>query len=96
MAEGNDEDRSSNASFLGTLEGTKSHMRFSEHYGIQRTDQDDWFDPHLTIDTKLFIDPLLMLEADGEWAEAQGELSDHFVYCANVVFPVPGGLYMIT
>ncbi|GEK80144.1 hypothetical protein [Agrococcus baldri] len=60
-------------------------MRFSEHFGIQRTDEDDWFDPHLKIDTKLFIDPLLMLEAGGEWAEAHEELIAHFVYCYRLV-----------
>ena len=45
-------------------------MRFSEAFGIERSEADDWFDPHLTIDTKLFIDPLLLLEAGGEWAQA--------------------------
>jgi hypothetical protein len=42
-------------------------MRFSESYNITRIDDDDWFDPSLTIDTKLFVDPLLMLEAGGVW-----------------------------
>jgi hypothetical protein len=60
-------------------------MRFSEHFNIERTAQDDWFDPHLTVDTKLFIDPLLLLEAGGEWAEAHRELIDHFVHCYTLV-----------
>lgn len=60
-------------------------MRFSETFDIQRSDADDWFDPHLTIDTKLFIDPLLLLEAGGEWAQAHGELIAHFVHCYRLV-----------
>jgi hypothetical protein len=43
-------------------------MRFSEHFCIQQTEQDDWFDPHLAVDTKLFFDPLLPLEAGDERA----------------------------
>ena len=35
-------------------------MRFSEAFKVNRTDEDDWFDTHLTIDIPLFIDPLLM------------------------------------
>lgn len=60
-------------------------MRFSEYFGIDRTDVDDWFDPHLTVDTKLFIDPLLLHEAGDEWAEAHDELIDHFVYCYRLI-----------
>lgn len=60
-------------------------MRFSEHFGIRRTDEDDWFDPHLSVDTKLFIDPLLLLEAGDDWAQAHGELLAHFVHCYKLV-----------
>ena len=60
-------------------------MRFSEAFGIERSEADDWFDPHLTIDTKLFIDPLLLLEAGGEWAQAHNELIAHFVHCYGLV-----------
>lgn len=35
-------------------------MRFSEFFHIKRDEDDDWFDPNLTLDTKLFIDPLLL------------------------------------
>ena len=65
-------------------------MRFSEYHGIQRTDQDDWFDPHLTVDTKLFIDPLLLLEAGGEWAATHEELIAHFVHCYELVAKATG------
>jgi hypothetical protein len=37
-------------------------MLFSDSYGIQRTAQDDWFDPFLNLDTKLFIDPFLLYD----------------------------------
>lgn len=60
-------------------------MRFSEHFGIKRSDEDDWFDPHLTIDTKLFIDPLLLLSAGGDWTGAHAELIAHFVRCYELV-----------
>jgi hypothetical protein len=65
-------------------------MRFSEAFGITRGDEDDWFDPHLTIDTKLFIDPLLLLEAGGDWADAHAELIAHFVYCYQLVARATG------
>ena len=65
-------------------------MRFSEAFDIERTDEDDWFDPHLTVDTKLFIDPLLLLELDGEWAGAHDELIAHFVHCYGLVAKATG------
>lgn len=60
-------------------------MRFSEHFDVERTDRDDWFDPHLTVDAKLFIDPLLLLDAGGKWTEAHDELIAHFVRCYELV-----------
>ena len=60
-------------------------MRFSEAFGIELSDADDWFDPHLTVDTKLFIDPLLLLESGDQWAEAHDELIAHFVHCYELV-----------
>lgn len=60
-------------------------MRFTEAFGVTRTDEDDWFDPHLTIDTKLFIDPLLLLEQGGPWAGAHDELIGHFVDCYKLI-----------
>ncbi|MBO9703649.1 MAG: hypothetical protein J7604_25820 [Sporocytophaga sp.] len=37
-------------------------MLFSKVYSIQKDRNDDWFDPILTLDTLLFIDPLLIFE----------------------------------
>jgi ribosomal protein S27AE len=60
-------------------------VRFSEAFGVERSAIDDWFDPHLKIDTILFIDPLLLLESGGEWADAHEELIAHFVHCYGLV-----------
>jgi hypothetical protein len=60
-------------------------MRFSEQFAIKRNKKDDWFDPHLTIDTTLFIDPLLLIEAGGKWKKAHDELIAHFVHCYGLV-----------
>jgi hypothetical protein len=60
-------------------------MRFSTAFNIRRTKADDWFDPHMTIDTKLFVDPLLMLHAGKVWADAHEELLQHFVACFGFV-----------
>ncbi|QJD87604.1 hypothetical protein [Cohnella herbarum] len=37
-------------------------MLFSELFGIKKIKADDWFDPILTVDTKLFIDPFLLFQ----------------------------------
>jgi hypothetical protein len=60
-------------------------MRFSDAFGINRTEADDWFDPHLSVDTKLFVDPLLLLLQGGEWEAAHQELLEHFVHCYRLV-----------
>lgn len=39
-------------------------MKFSEQFGIQRSAADDWFDPILTVDTPLFVDPFLVYADD--------------------------------
>ena len=35
-------------------------MKFSEAFSVDRKDDDDWFDPILNVDSKLFIDPFLI------------------------------------
>lgn len=37
-------------------------MIFSKTFGITKTSDDDWFDPILSVDTKLFIDPFLIFD----------------------------------
>src|SRR4051812_21850836 len=54
-------------------------MKFSEEFGITRTDEDDWFDPILTADTQLFVDPFrVYVEDDARWAEAHNFLISFF------------------
>ncbi len=65
--------------------GCSTSLRFSEYFSITRTDEDDWFDPHLSVDTRLFIDPLLLLDAGGRWKAAHEKLIDYFVTCYELV-----------
>lgn len=61
-------------------------MRFSAAFDVTRGPEDDWFDVHLGVDTKLFVDPLLLsLEGEGEWADAHAELIAHFAHCFGLV-----------
>lgn len=60
-------------------------MRFSELFHIKKERDDDWFDPNLAVDSKLFIDPLLSLAEGGEWAEGHRELIAHFVHCYKLI-----------
>lgn len=63
-------------------------MRFSEYFGIETSPDDEWFDPDLTVDTKLFVDPFLLLdEPDDEpvWGKAHDELIGHFSRCYDLV-----------
>ncbi len=54
-------------------------MLFSDHYGITRTPADDWFDPVLEVDTKLFVDPFLVFQdADPSWMGAHDRIVAHF------------------
>lgn len=65
-------------------------MRFSEAFGVTRGTEDDWFDPHLTVDTKLFVDPLLLLLDEDGWADAHDDLIKHFVRCYELVAKATG------
>lgn len=50
-------------------------MRFTELFGVVRTDDDDWYDPLLSADTPLFVDPLLLSEDnDPFWIAADVRL----------------------
>jgi hypothetical protein len=54
-------------------------MRFSEHYGIKRSDADDWFDPILGQDTMLAADPYLAFaDADPRWSGLRDRVFDFF------------------
>ena len=51
------------------------------------SDEDDWFDPILGADTRLFVDPFLIFRDEGpEWADAHEELIAYF----NIAFHMVG------
>lgn len=54
-------------------------MTFSQHYEIEISNTDDWFDPILFTDTKLFIDPLLISQrVHPKFREADTEINKFF------------------
>lgn len=56
---------------------------FSGHFSTARTRHDDWFDPILGADTRLFVDPFLVFhDKSKEWAGSHDELIAYF----NIVF----------
>ncbi len=61
-------------------------MYFSECFSVNSTDEDDWFDPILGTDTKLFVDPFLIFqEPDSFWAGAHQQLIEHFNICFKLI-----------
>jgi hypothetical protein len=61
-------------------------VRFSETFGVVRTEDDDWFDPLLLADTNLCVDPFLVYDdADEFWARAHDDLIDFFVMVLRMV-----------
>lgn len=61
-------------------------MYFSEQFAVTRESRDDWFDPILGGDTKLFVDPFLVFgEGEGEWADAHAQLIEHFNICFRLI-----------
>lgn len=54
-------------------------MRFSEEYQIQDAASAEWFDPLLTEDTQLFVDPFLIFDdSSKEWSAAHSKLVAFF------------------
>lgn len=54
-------------------------MLASNHFNIERTAEDDWFDAILNADTELFLDPFFVFqETEGFWAGAHDEIIKHF------------------
>jgi hypothetical protein len=61
-------------------------MKFSEYYGITRAADDNWFDPILTADTELYVDPFrLYVENEERWAGAHSDLIDFFDMAMELV-----------
>jgi hypothetical protein len=54
-------------------------MRFTNHFAVERGDDDDWFDCELSTDTPLYVDPFLVFEDDDpDWAETRQTVIDFF------------------
>lgn len=59
---------------------------FSQYFGLKRRDHDDWFDPVLTLDTALFVDPFLLFKDTGkDWADAHAKLVTYFDRCFELL-----------
>ena len=59
---------------------------FSQAFGITRTSEDDWFDPVLSADTQLFVDPfLIFLDSAPAFVGAHDELVEYFNICFTLV-----------
>ena len=65
-------------------------MRFTRAFKVTRGPREDWFDPDLTVDTRLFLDPFLLLKAGKTWASAHDELVAHFAHCYSLVAKAHG------
>lgn len=64
-------------------------MRFSTVFNIDQPEKYDWFDPDLSLDTKLFVDPLMMLRSGPRWEHAHQILLDHFTECYRLIAKAP-------
>lgn len=54
-------------------------MKFSQKFGIEKTDEDDWFDPVLRLDTPLFLDPFLLYKQEfGPFVGSHAEIIEFF------------------
>lgn len=59
---------------------------FSSHFKVEKSDDDDWFDPILGTDTKFFVDPFLIFQDDDPiWRTAHDRLIDHFNICFKLI-----------
>src|ERR1035437_9846463 len=54
-------------------------MLFSEHFGITRSPDRDWFDTILNADTQLFVDPFLVFrDHSPDWGGSHAKIIEHF------------------
>jgi hypothetical protein len=61
-------------------------MLFSDAFGVTRGRADDWFDPIVDSDTKIFVDPFLIFqEPSEEWRGAHEQLIGHFDKCFHLI-----------
>jgi hypothetical protein len=68
-------------------------MLFSAAYGIQRAAEDDWFDPLLNLDTKLFIDPFLLYDNEsGEFVGSHADVIRFFNFVLTLIAQSDGDI----
>lgn len=61
-------------------------MLLSEFHSIDLGPEDDWFDPVLTSDTRLFVDPFLVFkEPEAPWSDAHAKIIKHFDMCFRLI-----------
>lgn len=61
-------------------------MLFSENFNITKTDDDDWLDIILDVDTKLWVDPFMIYqEEEGFWADSHDTIIQHFETCFDLI-----------
>ena len=61
-------------------------MLFTEHFKITRTSVDDWFDPILNHDTKLFIDPFLVFQLKHvDFKDSHQKVVNYFNYVFELI-----------
>jgi hypothetical protein len=54
-------------------------MRFSDEFNVEETADNEWFNPYLTIDSRLFVDPFLVYQTSiAEFQDAHDEVIDYF------------------
>ena len=71
-------------------------MKFSEAFEVTKTAEDDWFDPILNIDTKLFIDPFLIYSSETEYfAGSHDEIISFFNHIFLLVAESGGNLLSV-
>jgi hypothetical protein len=61
-------------------------MLFSQHFGITKAADDDWFDPILFTDTPLFIDPFLLFDGEsGLFVGSHNEIIQFFNHLFQLI-----------
>jgi hypothetical protein len=69
-----------------TVGDDRSFMRFTAHAGITPGAEDDWFDPVLTEDTPLYVDPFLVFEDQAPlFSDAHDLVMQFFSMCRDLV-----------
>ena len=59
---------------------------FSDSFGLKIRPGDDWFDPILNLDTRLFLDPFLLFQDESRsWRGAHAELISYFDSCFRLL-----------